>query len=81
MGDLDGLKLLDPGALKVADDGTVTNAAEAMSALKQAKPWAFGQISTSTGALPPPAETGKPKRFDEMSAAEQAEWKRSNGLR
>lgn len=81
MVDLDALKLLDAAALKIGEDGGVTNAAEAMAALKAAKPWAFGQVSTSTNASPPATNAGAPKNYNDMTDAEKADWKRANGLR
>lgn len=83
MSDLDGLKMLDPATLKIGDDGSVTNAAEVIGAFKTAKPWVFGQTSTSatTTTAPPPPANDKAKKFDDMTPAEQGEWKRSQGLR
>lgn len=81
MVDLDGLKLLDTAALKLADDGSVTNAGEAIAELKKSKPWAFGAASTSSTAAPPPADPGKPKLYRDMSEAEQAAWRRQNNQR
>ncbi len=80
MVDLDGLKLLDTATLKLGDDGSVQNAAEALAALKQAKPWAFGQASTSSPAQAPKADAGKAKLFKDMTPEEQAAWKRSTGV-
>lgn len=81
MVDLDGLKLLDSSTLKVGDDGGVTNATEVLGALKQSKPWAFGQTSTSVPATAPLPDPGKAKNYNDMAPAEQTEWKRANGLR
>lgn len=80
MVDLDGLKLLDTATLKLGDDGSVQNAAEALAALKQAKPWAFGQASTSSPAQAPKADAGKTKLFKDMTPEEQAAWKRGVGV-
>jgi hypothetical protein len=72
--DLDGLALLDPekSGVKLADDGSVTGAAEALAALKQAKPYLFGTpANTGNTQAPKPGEQ-KPKRATEMTAAEYA---------
>ncbi len=78
--DLDGLKLLDTAALKLGDDGTVLNAAEALAALRQSKPWAFGQATTSATAQAPAPATGKLKHVNDMTDAELAEFRRANGI-
>lgn len=74
MVDLDGLKLLDTAALKVNDDGDVENAAEALAALKEAKPFLFGsQQNTSNPAKPPPPKSPENKKGMEMTAEEWAQ--------
>jgi hypothetical protein len=73
MVDLDGLKLLDTGELKVNDDGDVENAAEVLAKLKEAKPYLFGNPSnTSSPNNAPPAKKPDNKKGMDM---DDAEWK------
>ena len=75
--DIDALALLDRSSVKLNDAGEVIGAAEAIAAMKAAKPWAFqasGQQTgtTSTSAKAPLSGDPKPKRATEMSVDE---WK------
>lgn len=70
MVDLDGLKLVDYSTVKLSTAGDVEGAGSVMSRLRQAKPWLFGQASSSTGATPPPAQPPRKKLAQEMSDAE-----------
>lgn len=77
MVDLDGLKLLATDTLKVNDDGDVENAAEVLTALKEAKPYLFGNPQhTSNPSPPPPANNSAPKKGMEMTAEEWAQKQR-----
>lgn len=68
--DLDGLKLLDTGALKLDASGEVEGGAQAVAALKRAKPWLFGAASSSSPAKPPPAQAPRQKLATEMTDEE-----------
>jgi hypothetical protein len=68
--DLDGLKLLDPSAVEVSEDGEVKNAAAVITQLRRAKPWLFGGGSSSSLANPPPAQPPRQKLATEMTEAE-----------
>ena len=82
--DLDGLKLLDldKAGVTIDADGTVKGAAEALVALKKAKPWAFvGTGSTSPPGSPPPPAGGGAKHAKDMTTEEYAAAKRAGGFR
>jgi hypothetical protein len=67
----DVLALLDLGKVKLDDSGEVANAAELIAEMKKAKPYLFGQASTSsTETPPPPAGTGAGKPAKDMTDAE-----------
>lgn len=51
--DLDALKLADLSKVKLNDQGEVEGAEDLFKGLKEAKPYLFGQASTSTPATPP----------------------------
>lgn len=70
MVDLDGIKLLDLGALHTADDGTIPDAAGLMSDLKRTKPWLFTTWSTSSAKEAPPSHSPRQKQAMEMSDEE-----------
>jgi hypothetical protein len=70
MVDLDGLKLLDMGALKLGEHGAVEDAAGVMTRLKRDKPWLFGTASSSSTAAAPPAQPPTEKRATDMTDAE-----------
>jgi hypothetical protein len=70
MVDLDGLKLVDPSAVTLDDNGEVRGASTLMRELKRAKPWLFGGASTSSVAAAPPAQQPKPRMAREMSHEE-----------
>lgn len=80
-------KLID--SLEVDDAGTVTGAAEAIEALKTAKPYLFGSTTTTPGAKPTttPKPTGSttgsggPSTFDEwmkMPTVDRYAWAEKN---
>jgi hypothetical protein len=70
MVDLDGLKLVDTGAVKLSEAGEVEGAAALMRELKRAKPWLFAPASSSSIAAAPPAQPPKQKSAIEMSFEE-----------
>jgi hypothetical protein len=70
MVDLDGLKLLDVTSLKLNEAGDLEGAEALIEATKKAKPWLFGQVTTShPAALPAPRPTEK-KLAKDMTDAE-----------
>jgi hypothetical protein len=72
MVDLDGLKLLDMGALSLDERGEVAGGEAAMAALRRAKPWLFagGPSSSSVAAAPAP----QPPRAKLATEMGEAEW-------
>lgn len=58
--DLDVLRLIDPGTLRLGDDGTVEGAHEAIDALRQSKPYLFGAPGMTGHSMM--ARTGHPQR-------------------
>jgi len=72
--DLDGLKLADVSKVTLEADGTVKGADELMTALKEAKPYLFGNAtkgSSNPNPPPPPGDT-QPKKAKDMTEAERA---------
>jgi hypothetical protein len=67
MVDLDGLKLIDTGTLKLGAAGGVDGAASVMAELKRAKPWLFAGASSSTSASPPPSTPPRTRHASEMT--------------
>ena len=74
MVDLDGLKLLDPGALSLDEAGEVPGAGALMAALKRAKPWLFGGSGSSPAAVAPAVTPLAARGAMEMSVEE---WRRA----
>jgi hypothetical protein len=69
--DLDGLKLLDPGAYQITGDGTVLGVPEAIAKLRRSKPWLFAAASNSSSlAGAPSSEPHHRKHATEMSLDE-----------
>ena len=68
--DLDGLKLLDLSTATLNERGEVEGASTMMAQLKRDKPWLFGGTSSSSPAVPPPAQPPRQKRAMEMADAE-----------
>jgi len=68
--DLDGLKLLDIDKIKMNAEGEVEGAEEVISNLRNAKPWLFGQNSSSSSAKAPAEQNAKPKNAKDMSLEE-----------
>ena len=67
MVDLDGLKLLDTGAVTLSEAGEVEGASALMTQLRRSKPWLFGGASSSAAASPPPAHPPRAKLATEMT--------------
>ena len=71
MVDLDGLKLIDPGELRMNEDGEVADAPAVLAKLKRAKPWLFGAgKSSSAAANAPRPEPPRQRMATEMSRDE-----------
>ena len=70
--DLDGLKLLDFGRVKLAEDGSVPDAAEIIADLRKSKGWLFGATSSSSVATAPRAQPPRARTAQEMT---EAEWR------
>lgn len=66
MVDLDGLKLVDTGKVRVDEKGEVVGADTVMRELKRAKPWLFSAGSSSSTAGAPAAQPPKPRLATEM---------------
>ena len=69
MVDLDGVKLIEPGSLKVNEAGELVDGAGVMRELRAAKPWLFGG-SSSSSAQAPRAEAPRIKKATEMTVEE-----------
>lgn len=67
MVDLDGLKLLDPAAIKLNASGEVEGASLLMRELRRAKPWLFGGASSSSTAAAPGPQATRAKPATEMT--------------
>jgi hypothetical protein len=80
MVDLDGLKLADLSKVKLNDQGEVEGAEELMTALKKAKPYLFGEPSTSSTHRAPGPGENKPKKVSEMTDAERKAEAKSRGF-
>ena len=68
--DLDGLKLVDLGSIKLNAAGEVEGADRIMSDLRRSKPWLFHAASSSTTAVAPPNTPPVAKRATAMSHSE-----------
>lgn len=81
MVDLDGLKLADLSGVKLDENGEVVGGADALKALKEAKPYLFGGVSTTSQPKDPPKKED-PKPFDARTATseERAAKAREMGL-
>ncbi len=71
MVDLDGLKLADLTTVKLDDKGEVAGAAEMMKALKEAKPYLFGQPASTTQTTTVPPKKEDPKPFNARTATDE----------
>lgn len=68
--DIDGLKLADMSTVKLNENGDVDGAAALVARLKRDKPWLFLGASSSSPAVPPPAQPPRAKRATEMTDLE-----------
>ena len=75
--DLDGLKLADLSSVKLGEDGEVEGAEDLMKALKESKPYLFGDSSTTTNTEKKPAPK-EPEKVDvtKMTPEEYKEYRR-----
>ena len=80
MVDLDGLKLADLSKVKLNDQGEVEGAEELMTALKKAKPYLFGEPSTSSMHRAPNPGENRPKKVSEMTDAERKAEAKARGF-
>lgn len=78
--DLDGLKLLDTGVVKLDENGEVVIPADFFDNAKKSKPYLFGQ-STSSTQPPPRQEPAKQKSAREWDENEMAAFARQHGIR
>ncbi len=70
MVDLDGLKLVDAGAVSVDETGEVQGAATLMLSLRRTKPWLFGGANAASAATPPPVQPPRARQAKDMTAEE-----------
>ena len=68
--DLDGLKLLDTGKVRMNEAGEVEGAAALIREMRRAKPWLFAAASSSSVAQAPAAQPPKPRLATEMGFEE-----------
>ncbi|MDR3525379.1 MAG: hypothetical protein P4L66_14910 [Acetobacteraceae bacterium] len=68
--DLDGLKLVDPGRVRLTDKGEIDGADRLMADLRREKPWLFHHATTSTPGAAPPSTPPSAKSAQQMSHAE-----------
>lgn len=71
MVDLDGLKLADLSGVKLDDSGDVVGADDLMKALKESKPYLFGQPQSTTQTQQTPPKKEEPKPFDARTATDE----------
>ncbi len=74
MVDLDGVRLIDPAAIRLTEAGALEGGAALMARLRQDKPWLFGRGggggSSSSGAAAPPAAPAAPRSAMDMGVEE-----------
>ena len=73
MVDLDGVRLIDPGAISLSETGGLEGGAALMTRLRQDKPWLFGRTgggSSSSGAPAPAAAPAAPRSAMDMGVDE-----------
>jgi hypothetical protein len=68
--DLDGLKLIDVGEVKLNEAGELADAGAVLARMKRAKPWLFGGASSSAAANPPRPEPPRVRHANELSHEE-----------
>ena len=70
MVDLDGVRLIDPDAIRLTEAGGLEGGAALMTRLRQDKPWLFGRGSSSSGAGAPTAAPAAPRSAMDMGVDE-----------
>lgn len=78
--DVEGLKLLDTSGVELNEDGNIVVPATLFADAKKAKPWLFGQASTSSTAATPKVEPPKSKSVREMDDKERRAFEREHGI-
>lgn len=68
--DLDGLKLVAPDLVRLSENGEPQGAAEAVGALRRAKPYLFPSANSSHPGAVPAAQPPSPKSATQMSHEE-----------
>jgi hypothetical protein len=68
--DLDGLRLIDLSGVRLNEAGDVEGAESLIASLRSAKPWLFGQASSTSTARPPSEQSPRAKLASEMSVDE-----------
>lgn len=73
MVDLDGVRLIEPNAIRLTETGGLDDGAALMARLRQDKPWLFGRSgggSSSSGAAAPLAAPAAPRSAMDMGVDE-----------
>jgi hypothetical protein len=78
--DVEGLKLLDTSRVELNEEGNIVIPAALFADAKKAKPWLFGQASTSSTAATPKIEPLKNKSVREMDDKERRAFEREHGI-
>jgi hypothetical protein len=78
--DVEGLKLLDISGVELNEEGNIVIPASLFADAKKAKPWLFGQASTSSTAATPKIEPPKSKSVREMDDKERRAFEREHGI-
>lgn len=78
--DVEGLKLLDTSGVELNEDGNIVIPTTLFADAKKAKPWLFGQASTSSTASTPKIEAPKTKSVREMDDKERRAFEREHGI-
>jgi hypothetical protein len=78
--DPDGLKLLDTSAVNLNEEGDIVIPDTFFADAKRAKPWLFGQASTSSTASTPKIEPPRTKKVREMDDKERRAFEREHGI-
>ena len=68
--DLDGIKLIDPAALKTKEDGSRPELIQVIANLRRDKPWLFAPSTSSSVATPPTSSPQRRKLATEMTIEE-----------
>jgi hypothetical protein len=78
--DVEGLKLLDTSGVELNEEGNIVIPTTLFADAKKAKPWMFGQASTSSTAATPKIEPAKTKSVREMDDKERRAFEREHGI-